>query len=116
VPESKIELLTELDGNIEFDAQSGEVSACGPGLPANVLAINLLVDVMTDQITTAEARERYMHALLEARRGEPPTDMREARFSDSPSTAEPRHIPASDGVDPSDPRQAGPEQRSEQAR
>jgi len=96
VPDDKIDLFAELDGNLEFDAETGEVSACGHDLQANVLAVNLMAEVVTEAITVDEARERYVSALLEAHSGHPPADVTEVHFAGDPTTGEPSHIQASE--------------------
>ena len=69
VPADRIDLVGQLDGDLEVDVATGEVRALGPDLAANVLALNLMIDVVTDAMTPHEARRQYMSALLVAQRG-----------------------------------------------
>lgn len=82
VPADKIDLISELDGDLEFHPETGEVSAVGQNLSATVLALNLMVDVMADAITPHEARRRYVKTLLDAQCGQLPDEMVGVHFAD----------------------------------
>lgn len=93
VPARDISFVRELEGDLEVDAAQHEVMARGPNLRVNLLAINLMDAVLTGEMTTEQARERYVAALLEeAGGGEPPEEMTEVRFARDVTSGEPRHI------------------------
>jgi hypothetical protein len=71
------------------DRTAGEISARCHDEQANLLAINLMHDVVTGQKTPQEAREYYGKEFVDYRRKKPTPYMEELRVEPGPNTADP---------------------------
>jgi len=104
VPVERRSAVHELSGGLEFDPTTDEVSACGHDLQANLLAINLLDEVVADALSIDEARRRYAGGFLDALQGHPTADQTEFHPGGGGPTGEPTPVPTrdelQDGHDP----------------
>lgn len=81
VPPAKVTPLAEFDGSVIVERTAGEVSARCHDEQANLLALNLMHDIVTDQKSVQEAREYYAQEFVDYRRGEPTPYMGGLRFT-----------------------------------
>ena len=79
-PLDKFDELAEYDGSVMAERTSGELSARCHKEEANFLAINLAHDIITDELTVAEARDAYAAAIIEANEGNTPDIMKSFNF------------------------------------
>lgn len=71
VPPEKFTPLAEFDGSVVVERTAGEVSARCHDEQANLLALNLMHDIVTDKKTIDEARTYYAQEFANFRRGAP---------------------------------------------
>lgn len=89
VPPEKITPLAEFDGSVTVERTTGEVSARCHDEQANLLALNLMHDLVTGDKSVAEAREHYAREFTDFRRGRPTPYMDGLRFRPGQHTADP---------------------------
>jgi hypothetical protein len=90
VPAEKATELAQFDGSVIVERTAGEASARCHDEQANLLALNLMHDVVTGQKNVAEARQYYAKEFSDARRKLPtPPYMEKLRFSPRQDTADP---------------------------
>jgi hypothetical protein len=89
VPVGMVGALAQFDGSVMVDRTAGEISARCHDEQANLLAINLMHDVVTGQKTPQEAREYYGKEFVDYRRKKPTPYMEELRVEPGPNTADP---------------------------
>lgn len=89
VPPERTTDLARFDGSVIVDRTAGEVSARCHDEQANLLALNLMHDIVTGAKSVEEARDHYAQAFLDYRRKRPTPYMERLRFAPaSPATAE----------------------------
>lgn len=81
VPVAKFTPLAEFDGSVICERTAGEVSARCHDEQANLLALNLMHDIVTGAKTVQEARDYYAKEFADYRRKQPTPYMEELRFS-----------------------------------
>ena len=81
VPPEKASEVAEFDGSVVIERTAGEVSARCHDEQANLLALNLVHDIVTGSKDVREAREYYAQEFLDFRRKEPTPYMESLRFS-----------------------------------
>jgi len=96
VPPEKFTALAQFDGSVIAERTAGEVSARCHDEQANLLALNLMHDVVTGTRTVEDARQYYAQEFLDARRGQPTPYMEKLRFTSGAGTADPDHRTISD--------------------
>lgn len=79
VPEDKVGAVVKFDGSVIVERTAGEVSARCHDEQANMLALNLVHDIVTGERTVEQAREYYAKEFLDFRCGEPTPYMDELR-------------------------------------
>lgn len=93
VPTDKISALAEFDGSVVVERTVGEVSARCHDEQANMLALNLMHDIVTGAKSVDEARAYYAKEFLDFRRKQPTPYMDALRFKpggkDTPDPDEP---------------------------
>lgn len=90
VPPEKVTPLAEFDGSVVVERTAGEVSARCHDEQANLLALNLMNDIVTGRRSVTEARECYAKEFLDYRRKQPTPYMEKLRFpSSDPDAADP---------------------------
>lgn len=90
VPPDKFNELAEFDGSLVVERTAGEVSARCHDEQANLLALNLMHDIVTGKKTASEARDYYAEEFLNYRRKKPTPYMEKLHFSvDNRATADP---------------------------
>lgn len=90
VPPDKFNALAEFDGSVIVERTAGEVSARCHDEQANMLALNLMHDIVTGKKSAAEARSYYAKEFLDYRRKKPTPYMDKLHFSvDNPDTGDP---------------------------
>lgn len=102
VPRDRTAAVESLDLALEVDRSGGLVEVVGPDLRTNLLAFNLMHDVVTGALQPDEARRRYADITTATPNGHPPADMVKCRFDDL-MPIEPDAVPPSDP-----PRREGP--------
>ncbi len=85
VPADKFSALAEFDGSVIVERTAGEVSARCHDEQANVLALNLMHDIVTGTKTPEEARDYYSKEFLDYRRKRPTPYMDALRFTPAQS-------------------------------
>jgi hypothetical protein len=85
----KIPPVAQFDGSVVVERTAGEVSARCHDEQANLLALNLTHDIVTDARTVGEAREHYAKESADARRKLPTPYMDKLRFAPGRDTADP---------------------------
>ncbi len=80
VPADKADELATFDGSVYFDRTRGELSAKCDKEVANMLALNLAVDVITDKKSPDEARQAYADAMQQVMSGAKPEIVSELKF------------------------------------
>ena len=98
VPPDRDAVLDDLDLAIEVDRDRGSVATVGPDLRTNLLAFNLMHDVVTGTLDVGQARRRYADLTTAPPSEHPTPDMVKCRFDDQAPT-EPRPVPPSDRDD-----------------
>jgi hypothetical protein len=88
VPPEKLTPLGRFDGSVIIDRTAGEVSARCHDEQANLLALNLMHDIVTDRKSTEEARDYYAKEFADYRRKEPTPYMKNLRFEPGRNTAD----------------------------
>lgn len=88
-PTAKFTELADFDGSVIAERTTGEVSARCHDEQANLLALNLMNDVVTGAKTVEEARRYDAKEFLDFRRGKPTPYMEKPRFSAGDGTADP---------------------------
>ncbi len=81
VPPEMFTPLGQFDGSLMVERTSGEVSARCHDEQANMLALNLMNDMVTGKKTTQEARDYYSKEFLDARRKQPTPYMEKLHFT-----------------------------------
>jgi hypothetical protein len=81
VPPEKFAELAEFDGSVIAERTAGEVSARCHDEEANLLALNLMHDIVTGAKTVTEAREYYAKEFADYRRKKPTPYMEKLRFT-----------------------------------
>jgi hypothetical protein len=87
VPPDKFSALAEFDGSVIVERTAGEVSARCHDEEANLLALNLMHDIVTGVRTARDARTYYAKEFADYRRGKPTPYMEKLRFVPVPSGA-----------------------------
>lgn len=80
VPADKFDELASYDGSVICERTKGEMSARCDKEGANILALNLAHDIITDKRNVEEAREFYANAIMEMLKGNKPDYMHELQF------------------------------------
>jgi hypothetical protein len=80
VPVEKISDLAAFDGSIAVERTAGEVSARCHDEQANLLALNLMHDIVTGRRSVEEARRYYAKEFADYRRKRPTPYMEKLRF------------------------------------
>lgn len=80
VPPEKFTDLARFDGSVIVERTTGEVSARCHDEEANLLALNLMHDIVTGERDVEGARAHYAQEFLDHRRGEPTPYMEGLRF------------------------------------
>lgn len=80
VPPEKVTALAEFDGSVVVERTAGEVSARCHDEEANLLALNLMHDIVTGAKSVDEARSYYGKEFLDYRRKKPTPYMEGLRF------------------------------------
>lgn len=81
VPPDRVSDLAAFDGSVIVERTAGEVSARCHDEEANLLALNLMHDIVTGQKTVQQAREYYAEEFLRYRRREPTPYMERLHFA-----------------------------------
>lgn len=81
VPAAKFTPLAEFDGSVVCERTAGEVSARCHDEQANLLALNLMHDIVTDAKSPQEARDYYAKEFADYRRKKPTPYMDGLRFT-----------------------------------
>lgn len=81
VPVGKFDALAEFDGSVIVERTAGEVSARCHDEQANLLALNLMHDIVTGAKSVEEARDYYAKEFADYRRGKPTPYMQKLRFA-----------------------------------
>jgi hypothetical protein len=81
VPPDKFSALAEFDGSVIVERTAGEVSARCHDEQANLLALNLMHDIVTGAKTVQEARDYYAKEFADYRRKKPTPYMDGLRFT-----------------------------------
>lgn len=81
VPVGKFTELAEFDGSVVCERTAGEVSARCHDEQANMLALNLMHDVVTGEKSAQEARDHYAKEFADYRRKKPTPYMDGLRFT-----------------------------------
>lgn len=89
VPIDKFTALAEFDGSVVVERTAGEVSARCHDEQANLLALNLMHDIVTGAKDAAAARDYYKEEFLGFRKKEPTPYMSGLRFSPMTNGADP---------------------------
>lgn len=87
VPADKFTALAKFDGSVIVERTAGEVSARCHDIQANLLALNLMHDIVTDRKSVQEAREYYAKEFADYRRKVPTPYMEKLHFDPMESTA-----------------------------
>lgn len=80
VPPATAGAIAEFDGSVIIDRTAGEVSARCHDEQANMLALNLVHDIVSGERDAASARAYYVQEFLDARRHRPTPYMSGLRF------------------------------------
>lgn len=72
VPVEMADDLALYDGSVIIDRTRGELSARCDVEGANILALNLADDIVTNRKTVQQARDTYARSILEMKQGDPP--------------------------------------------
>ncbi|TDQ52282.1 hypothetical protein [Actinorugispora endophytica] len=89
VPPEKCAPLALFDGSVVVDRTAGEVSARCHDEQANLLALNLMHDIVSGDRSVEDARAYYAKEFADYRRGEPTPYMKKLRFLPGENTADP---------------------------
>jgi hypothetical protein len=89
VPADKVTALAQFDGSVVVERTAGEVSARCHDEQANLLALNLMHEIVSGQKSVGEARAYYAQEFLNYRRREPTPYMEKLRFQPGRGTADP---------------------------
>ena len=89
VPPEKFDELAAYDGSVMVRRTEGLMSARCHDEPANILALNLAHDIITDQKSVEEAKEAYVQALKDYRAGKPTPYMEKLHFEQQPDAGDP---------------------------
>jgi hypothetical protein len=81
VPPDLVSELARFDGSVIVERTAGEVSARCHDEQANLLALNLMHEIVIDDKTVKEARDYYAEEFLNARRKLPTPYMEQLRFT-----------------------------------
>jgi len=96
VPPERFSDLAAFDGSVIVERTAGEVSARCHDEEANLLALNLMHDIVTGRKSVAEARVYYAQEFLDARRKRPTPYMEQLRFEPGHDTRDPDNRMLSD--------------------
>ena len=89
VPADKVTALAQFDGSVVVERTAGEVSARCHDEQANLLALNLMHEIVSGQKSVGEARAYYAQEFLNYRRKEPTPYMEKLHFQPGRGTADP---------------------------
>src|SRR5690554_115280 len=89
VPVEKFSDIAAFDGSVVVDRTAGEVSARCHDEQANMLALNLMHDIVRGERNAREAREYYAKEFADYRRGKPTPYMEGLRFEADGDTRDP---------------------------
>ncbi|MQA96978.1 MAG: hypothetical protein GEV11_20880 [Streptosporangiales bacterium] len=81
VPPEKVTELTQFDGSVVVARTAGEVAARCHDEQANLLALNLMNDIVNGDRTVDDARDYYAEEFLAVRRGDSAPYMEGLRFA-----------------------------------
>lgn len=81
VPVEKITPLARFDGSVVVERTAGEVSARCHDEQANLLALNLMHDIVTEAKSSEQARGYYAKEFADYRRKQPTPYMQKLRFT-----------------------------------
>jgi hypothetical protein len=80
VPPEKVTLLAQFDGSVIVERTAGEVSGRCHDEEANLLALNLMHDIVRDARSVEDARQYYAKEFLDYRRKLPTPYMQRLHF------------------------------------
>jgi hypothetical protein len=89
VPADKVTALAQFDGSVVVERTAGEVSARCHDEQANLLALNLMHEIVSGRKSVGEARAYYAQEFLNYRRKEPTPYMEKLHFPPGRDTADP---------------------------
>jgi hypothetical protein len=89
VPPEQFSSLAAFDGSVIVERTAGEVSARCHDEQANLLALNLMHDVVTGAKDVEQPRAYYAKEFLDARRKQPTPYMERLRFQPGTESADP---------------------------
>jgi hypothetical protein len=89
VPPERFSDLAAFDGSVVAERTAGELSARCHDEQANLLALNLVNDIVTGAKDVVEARAYYAKEFLDARRKQPTPYMEKLHFQPNGRTADP---------------------------
>ncbi|MFL5737802.1 MAG: hypothetical protein ACJ76P_10745 [Actinomycetota bacterium] len=89
VPPESFTALATFDGSVIVERTAGEVSARCHDEEANMLALNLMDDIVTGRKDVGEARSYYTKEFVDYRRKEPTPYMQKLHFQPGTDTADP---------------------------
>jgi hypothetical protein len=89
VPPESFTPVAAFDGSVIVERTAGEVSARCHDEEANMLALNLMDDIVTGRKDVGEARSYYAKEFADYRRKEPTPYMQELRIHPGTGTADP---------------------------
>lgn len=89
VPPEKCTPIAQFDGSVIVERTAGEVSARCHDEEANMLALNLMHDIVRGSKSAEDARRYYVREVLDYRRKRPTPYMERLHFQPGGSTADP---------------------------
>src|ERR671910_260607 len=89
VPADKVTARAQFDGSVVANRPAGEVSARCHDEQANLLALNLMHEIVSGRKSVGEARAYYAQEFLNYRRKEPTPYMEKLHFQPGRDTADP---------------------------
>jgi hypothetical protein len=93
VPVDKFTALAQFDGSVITERTSGEVSARCHDEQANLLALNLMHDIVTGAKSVQQARDYYAKEVLDYRRKRPAPYMERLQFAPDARNAPDPDVP-----------------------
>lgn len=81
VPPEKFDELAEYDGSVTVKRTEGLMSARCHDEPANLLALNLPHDIITDRLSVEKAKQKYLQTLKDFRQKKPTPYMDGLQFN-----------------------------------
>lgn len=89
VPMEKACEIAAFNGSVVIYPTRGEISSCADEEPANILALNLVHDIMRDKKTFEQARYQYTQNMIAYRQHKPAPYMGKLLFTSGENTADP---------------------------